>query len=138
MIADRPVQASADALQAFVSSLPTGHPGSMMNVGLAIAYLENPWFIASLDAGQQIGLTTHTAAELVIAAHRALTDGWHHGSDDILDGMINVFEWAMVRASRACHPSPSSMARRTARRGNGRRVLEHGQLRARQRREVAA
>ncbi len=62
MIDDRPVQTSADAHQAFVSSLSTGHPGPMMRVGLATAELENPWIIEPLDAGQQVGLTAHTAA----------------------------------------------------------------------------
>ncbi len=56
----------------------------MLRVGLATAELENPWFIASLDAGQQVGLPTRTAAKLVIATRRALTDGEQHHTDQLL------------------------------------------------------
>ncbi len=56
----------------------------MMRVGLVTAELENPWFTASLDAGQQVGLTTRTAAKLVIAAHSALADGRPHHTDQLL------------------------------------------------------
>jgi len=51
--------------------------------------LKTPWFIASLDAGQQVGSTTRTAAKLVIAAHKALVDGKPHDTDQLLLSLIN-------------------------------------------------